>query len=65
MNVNGRKFEKIDYFFEKDNLPSNYKYFQNMFPDCRVGCYIIKDFFSDEELKEIENDCWKTEQKGL
>lgn len=36
-----------------------------MFPDFRVGCYIIKDFFSKEELTDIEEECWETEKKGL
>lgn len=62
IEMNGRKFEKIEYFFDPKNAPSNfYGHFEKVFPDFRVGCHIIRNFFSNEELKDIEDECWETE----
>ncbi len=61
----GRKVKKIEYFFETDNYPQNFKTFMKEFPDFRVGVTCYHNFFSHEELKEIENNCYETEKKSF
>ena len=54
VNLNNRLVKKIQYFFDPNNLPSNFKLFKKDFPDYRVGCTSYHDFFSPEELLEVE-----------
>ncbi len=46
----GRQFKKIEYFFDPENPPFNFKNFVKEFPDYRVGCTAYHDFFTHEEL---------------
>ena len=51
---NGRTYKKIKYFFEPENLPTNYgNDYKSRFPNFDVGITCYHDFFSDEELKEF------------
>lgn len=48
-----------------NNLPFNFKSFIKDFPDGFTGCIAYHDFFSHEELLDIEKDTFETEQKCL
>jgi co-chaperonin GroES (HSP10) len=50
----GRKIIKKEYFFDKSTIPSNYHKFQNSKDDLRVGCVTYENFYTHEELNEIE-----------
>lgn len=52
--MNNRQVKKTQYFFDPNNLPSNFKLFKKDFPDYRVGCTTYNNFFSHDELLEIE-----------
>lgn len=65
VNLNNRMVKKIEYLFDLNNLPSNFKFFLKDFPDGRTGCTSYHDFFSHEELLEIEDCCFQTEKKGI
>lgn len=63
--INGRNFTKTEFFFDKDNHPSNFKSFVSAFPDYRVGATVYKGFFTHQELLSIEDSCYETEVKSF
>jgi len=63
LKMNGRDVKKTEYFFDPRALPSNFKAFQDKFPDFRVGVTTYTNFFSHEELSAIEERCFETESK--
>ncbi|EGR34097.1 hypothetical protein IMG5_024190 [Ichthyophthirius multifiliis] len=63
VNFEGRKYTQIDYYFDPKNYPSNFASFLPNFKDYRVGCTLFKDFFTHEEMIDIENETYKTEIK--
>ena len=78
VNFNGRKaiktglidfdniklipFLSIDYYFDPHTHPLNFKAFVDKFPDYHVGVTTYNNFYSHEELCEIENRCYQTER---
>ena len=65
MTYLGKKYTQTEYYFDPDNYPSNFTSFLPNYPDYRVGCTLYKDFFTHQELIEIENDCYSTEIKSF
>jgi hypothetical protein len=63
LNINGRKILKREYFFHPNVKPQNFIHFEKEFPDYRVGIVTYENFFSHEELLDIENSCFETEKK--
>eukprot|EP01016_Furgasonia_blochmanni_P042581 TRINITY_DN5663_c0_g1_i5.p1 TRINITY_DN5663_c0_g1~~TRINITY_DN5663_c0_g1_i5.p1 ORF type:complete len:831 (+),score=111.95 TRINITY_DN5663_c0_g1_i5:560-3052(+) len=61
LKLRGRDVIKTEYFFHKDCAPHNFKSFVNEFPDYRVGVTTYDNFFSHEELQEIEERTYETE----
>ena len=61
----GRKYKKIKYYFDMNNLPFNFKSFIKEFPDGFTGCTAYHDFFTHEEMLDIEKETFETEQKCL
>ena len=59
----GRKYCKIEFFFNPKALPQNFKSFINEFPDYRVGVTAYTGFFTHEELLELEKNTFETETK--
>ena len=48
----GRKYTRTEYFFDPENIPSNFsKEFRKLFPNFDVGIICYNNFFTDEELK--------------
>ena len=60
-----RKIIKKEYFFDKNNFPSNFPKFKSSPEDYRVGIVTYQDFFSHEEICELENLTEKTEEFSL
>lgn len=54
---------KTEYFFHPHAKPQNFKSFEKDFPDLRVGVTSYTNFFSHEELLDIENKTFDTEIK--
>ncbi|EAR89307.2 hypothetical protein TTHERM_00371220 (macronuclear) [Tetrahymena thermophila SB210] len=63
--LNGKVFNKIEYFFDPNNYPTNFKSFIDSFPDYRVGATLYTGFFTHQELMSIENSCYETEIKSF
>jgi hypothetical protein len=73
MEMNGKKvlktgkisplFLNIEFFFDPNSYPANFKTFKQKFPDYRVGITTYNNFFSLEELTSIEDSCYETERK--
>lgn len=63
--LNGRIVKRIDYYFDLNNLPANFKTFLKQWPNGEVGVTAYHNFFSHKELKEIEDKCFETEQKAF
>jgi hypothetical protein len=61
----GRKYLKKEFFFDPNNLPSNYYKFQSSKDDFRVGIVTYEDYFTNDELIEIERNIEKTEELSL
>lgn len=59
--MRGREVTKKEYFFEPDQLPSNFDYFKKRFPDGRIGVVTYEGFFSHEELLHLEHLTHMTE----
>lgn len=60
--MNGRNFKKIKYYFDPDNLPTNYNNeYRSRFPQFDVGITCYHGLFTDEQLKDFENNTFKTE----
>ena len=51
----------IRYSFKQNAVPQNFKLFQSLFPDLRVGVTLYENIFSEEDLKKIESECFETE----
>ncbi|KAL4446612.1 hypothetical protein ABPG74_005550 [Tetrahymena malaccensis] len=64
-HLNGKVFNKIEYFFDPNNYPTNFKSFIDSFPDYRVGATLYTGFFTHQELMSIENSCYETEIKSF
>lgn len=57
---------RTDYFFDPNNCPNNYApTFLNLFPDYKVGLVSYDDYFTHEELTEIESNIYETEVKAF
>ncbi|KAL4496210.1 hypothetical protein ABPG72_012947 [Tetrahymena utriculariae] len=63
--LNDKVFNKIEYFFDPNNYPTNFKSFIDSFPDYRVGATLYTGFFTHQELMSIENSCYDTEIKSF
>ena len=61
VDMGGRKVCKKEYYFDLNDLPSNFDHFIKKFPDGRIGAVTYENFFSHEELLEIENYTHQTE----
>lgn len=63
--VNGKYSlsKSVEFFFDPNAYPSNFKSFMDKFPDFRVGVTTYHNFFTHEELTEIESKCYETERK--
>ena len=59
--MRGREVTKKEYFFEQDQLPSNFAFFKERFPDGRIGVVTYEGFFSHEELTQLEHLTHMTE----
>lgn len=47
--MNGRNFKKIKYYFDPDNLPTNYNNeYRSRFPQFDVGITCYHGLFTDE-----------------
>ena len=53
----------IEYFFDKQSVPSNYGAFASNSKDYRVGVVTYDNFFSHDELLAIEKNTYNTERK--
>lgn len=64
LGIKGReKAMKIEYFFSEKAMPQNFKGFLEEFKDRRVGVTCYTDFFTNEELIELEKKTFETEIK--
>lgn len=61
IQIENRTIIKKEYFFDPEQLPSNWKYFQESFPDYRIGVVTYDNFFNNDELLKIEQKCHETE----
>lgn len=61
----GVKILKKEYFFNPNNIPSNFYKFKEYPDDYRVGVVTYEGYFSNEVLKDIENCVEKTEELSL
>lgn len=61
----GKKFLRKEFFFNKNNVPANYSKFKAGDGDYRVGVVTYENFFTHEELNEIEKLIEKTEEHSL
>lgn len=49
-------YQRIEYFFEEDNLPTNYgPEYRKLFPELNVGVISYHNFFTHQELTHFEN----------
>lgn len=64
MDYEGRKIIRKEYFFHQNNYPSNYSRFKTSQDDYRVGVVTYEDFFSHDELCEIEKLIEETEENS-
>ena len=60
-----RKIIRNEFFFDKNNIPSNYRKFKTSPNDLKVGIITYENFFSHEELCEIEKHIEKTEFSSM
>lgn len=61
VTMRGREVTKKEYCFEMDQLPSNFDHFIDKFPDGRIGVVTYENYFSHEELLELERLTHMTE----
>jgi len=61
VRMRGRDVTKKVYYFDPDNVPNNFEYFEKQFPDKRIGVVTYENYFSHEELLEIERLTHQTE----
>lgn len=65
ITIKGRNYLKKEYFFNRDNVPSNFYKFKTDLNDFRVGVVTYENFFTDAELKKAEKNVEKTEKLSL
>ena len=66
VSFGGRKVKKIEYFFDPNNCPANFKgTFLKMFPNYQVGCTAYEEYFTHEELLAIESNVYDMELKAF
>lgn len=65
VNLNGRMVTKKDFSFYPDNYPSNYYKFQAHSNDYRIGVVTYENYFTNEELCEIEKLVEETESISM
>ena len=60
----GRKFRKLEFFFQKDDLPATFKDWQQFAEGdlVRAGVTAYVDFFTEAELTALEDHCEETEE---
>lgn len=55
-----------DFYFDPSNCPSNFKgNFLENFPEYQVGCHTYINYFTNEELLQIEKDIYEMELKAF
>ena len=65
-DLNDRKYQRIKYYFDPENLPTNYSQeYRSRFPKFDVGVTCYHGFFSNEELKDFENNTFATEKNAF
>jgi hypothetical protein len=65
LNYQNRQIIRKEFFFDENNVPSNFHKFKLSNDDLRVGVVTYENFFTNEELSEIEKDVEKTEELSL
>lgn len=55
INCNGRKVIENRFFFKENDTPSNFSNFKQKWPDRDTGVVTYENFFTEEELQEIES----------
>jgi hypothetical protein len=63
LDRNGRKYKKLEFFFQQDDLPATFKDWQQFSEGSlvRAGVTAYLDFFTEEELTRLEDHCQATE----
>jgi hypothetical protein len=61
----GRKILKKEFFFHENNIPANFHKFQTDKNELRVGVVTYENFYSSEELDDLENCVERTEEYSL
>jgi hypothetical protein len=57
---------RTEYFFDQNNCPNNFSpNFSKLFPDYRVGLVSYDDYFTHEELLNIESHVYEMEVKAF
>ena len=54
IRMRDRDVIKKEYYFEPDHLPSNFDFFKDKFADGRIGVVTYENYYSHEELQELE-----------
>jgi hypothetical protein len=65
IDYKGRKMIRKEFLFEENNIPANFHKFKTSQEDFRVGVVTYENYFTNEELKEIEKEIEKTEALSL
>jgi len=61
----GRKILKKEFFFHENNIPANFYKFQTDKNELRVGVVTYENFYTSDELDELENCVERTEEYSL
>ena len=64
LDRNGRKFKKLEFFFQQGDLPGTFKDWQQFSEGelVRAGVTAYVGFFTEEELSRLEDHCEATEE---
>ncbi|CAK78674.1 unnamed protein product (macronuclear) [Paramecium tetraurelia] len=65
VKLGDRLVDRLDFFFEPNNCPCNFKSFLPMFPEYQVGAHAYVGYFTNEELLQMEKDIYEMELKGF
>ncbi|CAD8044026.1 unnamed protein product [Paramecium primaurelia] len=65
VKLGDRMVDRLDFFFEPNNCPCNFKSFLPMFPEYQVGAHAYVGYFTNEELLQMEKDIFEMELKGF
>ena len=66
VSSNGRNYKKIEYYFDPQNLPSNYSHeYKSRFPNFDVGITCYDNFFTEDQMKEFESNTFITEKSAF